>query len=97
MGRFVAAVDDDTVQIAQFFHKTVQQRLFSGDIFPESFGYLGAGGGEAENAGGAFGAASETTFLTAAQEQGWEGSEPGADVQRAAALWPVDFMGGYGN
>ena len=95
--RVVSAVDDQPVQIGKLGNGMRKQCLFPGGIRVKSGGQGGAGGGEAENGRGRFRAAAVASLLTAALQQRREGLQSGRDIQRAAALGTVDFMGRNGD
>ena len=97
MGRVVSAVDDQPVQLGKLGNGMRKQCLFPGGIRVKSSGQGGAGGGEAENGRGRFRAAAVASLLTAALQQRREGLQSGRDIQRAAALGTVDFMGRNGD
>ena len=94
MGRFVSAVERYAGQNGKFFHKSVQQFPFVGDVLAECGVACGTGGGEGENCGGGLGAASQVAFLTAAEEQGRERLQPGGDIQCAGTLGAVNLVCG---
>ena len=94
MGRFVAAVDSHARKLRKLLYKSFKHCPLPGGIFPEGGGDCPAGGGKAENSGSGFGAAAVAALLPAAQKEGGEGFEPGANIEGARPLGAVDFMRG---
>ena len=70
MGRFMCAVNNDTVQCGELFHKAVKQRFFLSNVLPESLRTCCTGCCKTENSRCAFCSAAVAAFLSTAQQQG---------------------------